>query len=145
MKSVIAFRRPFAILMMVLMLFSTVGVAHAQASGAGAGVPPAAVSTDEILTVEQVKVDRVQLLSMLETQEVQDRLAAMGVDASQIEDRVNNLTPQELAEFNQQLDDAPAAAGVGGVVGIIVLFLVIFVITDMLCATNVYSFVNCVN
>lgn len=145
MKSVIAFRRPFAILMMVLMLFSTVGVAHAQASGAGAGVPPAAVSTDEILTAEQVKVDRAQLLTMLETEEVQDRLTAMGVDPAQVADRVNNLTPQELAEFNQQLDEAPAAAGAGGIIGVIVLFLVIFIITDMLCATNVYNFVNCVN
>ena len=25
-----------------------------------------------------------------------------------------------------------------------VLFLLVFVITDMLCATNIYSFVNCV-
>ena len=84
-------------------------------------------------------------MSMLQTQEVQDRLTAMGVDPSQVEDRVNNLTPQELAEFNQQLDEAPAAAGVGTAVGIIVLFLLVFIITDMLCATNIYSFVNCVN
>jgi hypothetical protein len=29
------------------------------------------------------------------------------------------------------------------VVGIIVLFLVIFIITDMLCATDIFSFVKC--
>jgi hypothetical protein len=28
---------------------------------------------------------------------------------------------------------------------VIVLFLVIFIITDLLCATNVYKFVNCIN
>ncbi|MGS7337782.1 PA2779 family protein, partial [Enterobacter kobei] len=46
------------------------------------------------------------------------------------------------AQFNQQLDQAPAGAGV---VGIIVLFLVIFIITDMLCATNIFNFVKCIN
>lgn len=30
------------------------------------------------------------------------------------------------------------------VVGIIVLFLLVFIIADMLCATNVFPFVNCI-
>lgn len=145
MTAVKAFQRPLAFLMMLLLTFSTLGIAHAQGSANGAGLPSAAVTTDEILANEQVRVDRAELMSMLQTQEVQDRLTAMGVDPSQVEDRVNNLTPQELAEFNQQLDEAPAAAGVGTAVGIIVLFLLVFIITDMLCATNIYSFVNCVN
>lgn len=145
MTAVKAFRRPLAFLMMLFLTFSTLGIAHAQGSANGAGLPAAAVSTDEILASEQVRVDRAELLSMLQTQDVQDRLTAMGVDPSQVEERVNNLTPQELAEFNQQLEEAPAAAGVGTAVGIVVLFLLVFIITDMLCATNIYNFVNCVN
>jgi len=64
------------------------------------------------------------------------------VERDQVENRINNLTSAELAQFNQQLSEAPAGAGV---VGIIVLFLVIFIITDMLCATDIFSFVKCVN
>ena len=65
----------------------------------------------------------------------------MGVERDQVEKRINSLTAAELAQFNQQLDRRRQAL----VVGVIVLFLVIFIITDMLCATNIFNFVNCIN
>ncbi|UQY35134.1 PA2779 family protein [Pseudomonas fulva] len=102
----------------------------------------AMIGTGEVLTEQQQQVDRQQLLSMLDDQQVKDKLLAMGVERDQVENRINNLTSAELAQFNQQLSEAPAGAGV---VGIIVLFLVIFIITDMLCATDIFSFVKCVN
>lgn len=102
----------------------------------------AMIGTPEVIAEQQQQVDRQQLLTMLEDQDVQKKLESMGVDRTQVEKRINSLTPAELAQFNQQLDQAPAGAGV---VGIIVLFLVIFIITDMLCATNIFNFVNCIN
>ena len=102
----------------------------------------AMVGTGEAIAQQQLTVDRAELKSMLNDQAVQDKLASMGVSPDQVDQRIDSLTADELAYFNTQLDDAPAGAGV---VGIIVLFLVIFIITDMLCATNVYSFVNCIN
>ncbi|CAH0166951.1 MULTISPECIES: PA2779 family protein [Pseudomonas] len=102
----------------------------------------AMIGTGEVLTEQQQQVDRQQLLSMLDDQQVKDKLLAMGVERDQVENRINNLTSAELAQFNQQLSEAPAGAGI---VGIIVLFLVIFIITDMLCATDIFSFVKCVN
>lgn len=101
----------------------------------------AMIGTVEVLAQQQQQVDRQQLLSMLDDQGVQDKLQAMGVERSQVEARIDNLTSAELAQFNQQLQDAPA----GGIVGIIVLFLVIFIITDMLCATDIFSFIKCIN
>ena len=102
----------------------------------------AMVGTAEVLYEQQQQVDRQQLLGMLEDQGVQEKLQGMGVDRSQVEERINSLTNAELAQFNQQLSEAPAGAGV---VGVIVLFLVIFIITDMLCATNIFSFIKCIN
>ncbi|AEF22722.1 PA2779 family protein [Pseudomonas fulva] len=102
----------------------------------------AMIGTGEVLTLQQQQVDRQQLLSMLDDQQVKDKLLAMGVERDQVENRINNLTSAELAQFNQQLSEAPAGAGI---VGIIVLFLVIFIITDMLCATDIFSFVKCIN
>ena len=102
----------------------------------------AMVGTPEVLYEQQQQVDRQQLLDMLEDQGVQEKLQGMGVDRSQVAERINSLTNAELAQFNQQLSEAPAGAGV---VGVIVLFLVIFIITDMLCATNIFSFVKCIN
>jgi uncharacterized protein YjiS (DUF1127 family) len=101
----------------------------------------AMVSTGTMISEQQVQVDRQQLLSMLDKQQVQDKLADMGVSEDQVRDRINSLTPQELSDFQQQLAEAPAGEGV---VGIIVLFLVIFIVTDMLCATDIFPFVNCI-
>lgn len=136
MDSVMFWRRPFAVLLALVIFATTLGSAHAQAT---------AVSTGDVIAAEQVKVDQAELKAMLDDAEVKQKLADMGVDPAQVEERINSLTPQELAEFNQQLDEAPAAAGVGGVVGVIVLFLLVFIVTDMLCATNVFNFVNCIN
>jgi hypothetical protein len=101
----------------------------------------AMIGTHEVLAEQQHQVDQAQLMAMLDDEQVKDKLVAMGVEREQVESRIASLTPAELAQFNQQLDQAPA----GGVVGIIVLFLVIFIITDMLCATNIFNFVKCIN
>ncbi|MBA1278422.1 MULTISPECIES: PA2779 family protein [Pseudomonadaceae] len=100
------------------------------------------IGTPEVIAEQQQQMDRQQLLTMLEDEDVQKKLVSMGVERDQVEQRINSLTPAELAQFNQQLDQAPAGAGV---VGVIVLFLVIFIITDMLCATNIFNFINCIN
>ncbi|AZZ45860.1 PA2779 family protein [Stutzerimonas zhaodongensis] len=116
---------------MHFMLFAQIPLAQA-----------AMIGSAEIIAEQQQQVDRQQLLTMLENQDVQKKLVSMGVEQDQVEQRINSLTPAELAQFNQQLDQAPAGAGV---VGIIVLFLVIFIVTDLLCATNIFNFVNCIN
>ena len=104
-------------------------------------VAQAMVGTSEVIAEQQLQVDRPQLLEMLEDQGVKEKLATLGVAPDQVEQRINSLTAAELAQFNQQLEQAPAG---GSVVGIIVLFLVIFIITDMLCATDIFSFIRCI-
>lgn len=133
MKHTSATRRYVSMLMAALFMLTSMTSVYAQASMVG---------THEVIAEEQLNVDRVQLKSMLDDQAVQDKLASMGVSPEQVEQRINSLTADELAYFNTQLDEAPAGAGV---LGVIVLFLVIFIITDMLCATNVFKFVNCIN
>ncbi|PRB82017.1 hypothetical protein CQ007_07535 [Pseudomonas sp. MYb185] len=129
-------RRYISILMATLFMLTSMVSIHAQATQA------AMVGTHEVIAAEQLTVDRDQLKAMLDDEAVQDKLASMGVAPEQVEQRINSLTADELAYFNSQLDEAPAGAGV---LGVIVLFLVIFIITDMLCATNIFRFVNCIN
>ncbi|AJE21902.1 PA2779 family protein [Azotobacter chroococcum] len=112
-----------------LLLFTQIPMAQA-----------AMIGTSEVIAAEQHRVDRQQLRQMLEDQEVRRKLEALGVDRQQVEQRIGSLTSAELAQFNRQLAEAPAG---GSVVGIIVLFLVIFIVTDMLCATDVYTFIRC--
>ena len=126
-------KRYLSILLPALFMLTSMASLQAQA---------AMVGTGEAVAQQQLSVDRAELKAMLDDQAVQDKLASLGVSQDQVEKRIDSLTADELAQFNSQLDDAPAGAGI---VGIIVLFLVIFIITDMLCATNIYSFINCVN
>jgi hypothetical protein len=103
-------------------------------------VRAAMIGTGEVIAQQQLAVDRDALKHMLTDQQVQNKLATMGVSPEQVEQRINSLTPAELANFNTQLSQAPSGAGV---VGIIVLFLVIFIITDALCVTHIFNFVHC--
>jgi hypothetical protein len=118
--------------MAIMMAFGTV-----WATSASAGM----VGTGELLTEQRADLDRQSLLDMLERDDVKDKLADMGVSQDQVEQRIQNLTPAELSTFEQQLAEAPVGEDV---VGIIVLFLLVFIVTDMLCATNIYPFINCI-
>ncbi len=116
-------------------LLTTLTSVHVRASMIGTG---------EVIAEQQLNVDRTALREMLTDQAVQEEMLALGVSSEQVEQRINSLTPAELASFNTQLNQSPAGAGVGGVLAIIGLFLIIFVITDALCVTHIYNFVKCV-
>ncbi|ABM19235.1 PA2779 family protein [Marinobacter nauticus] len=124
--------RKFSLTMAVLLAFTTTFSMSANAGMVGTG---------ELIQQQQVDLDRQQLLEMLEDQGVKAKLQELGVNEAQVEERIQNLTPTELAEFEQQLAEAPTGEGV---VGIIVLFLLVFIITDMLCATDLFPFVKCI-
>ncbi|AHI32698.1 MULTISPECIES: PA2779 family protein [Marinobacter] len=124
--------RYVSFVMAIMMAFGSV-----WASSASAGM----VGTGELLTEQRTDLDRQSLLNMLERDEVKEKLAEMGVSQEQVEQRIQNLTPEELSSFEQQLAEAPVGEGV---VGIIVLFLLVFIITDMLCATDIFPFINCI-
>ncbi len=124
--------KKFSLAMAVLLAFTTTFSASANAGMVGTG---------ELIQQQQVDLDRQQLLEMLDDQGVKAKLQELGVNEAQVEERIQNLTPTELAEFEQQLAEAPTGEGV---VGIIVLFLLVFIITDMLCATDLFPFVKCI-
>lgn len=132
MEMIRTLRKSLSILMTALFLITSLASIQAQAGMIG---------THELIAEQQVQMDRQDLQALLEDDQVRERLQAMGVTAEQVEQRINSLTPAELAQFNAELEKAPAGAGV---VGVIVLFLLVFIVTDMLCATNIYTFVNCV-
>jgi len=94
----------------------------------------------------QQQYDKTELLSALDKtlakENVQKTLTSLGVDSNLIKERANNLTSEELAQLNSQIDELPVGSGA---LGLIVLIFVVFVITDMLGATDVFPFVNKVN
>ena len=116
-----------------MLLHSLVFTGYAQA---------AMISTQNAVQQQQVSYEKQELLSALERAEVQEKLVAQGVDVQAVKDRVAVMTAEEIRTINDRLNDMPAGQDL---IGALVLVFLVFVITDMLCATNIYSFVNCVN
>ncbi len=112
------------------------------ASLLGASIAPAQaamVGTAQVIAAEQGKLDRARLASMLEREDLQRQLTAMGVDVQQAKLRVAGLTDAEVARINQQIDQLPAG---GDALGIVLTIIVIFIITDLVGWTDVFPFVQ---
>jgi hypothetical protein len=101
----------------------------------------AVIGNAELARQAQAEAAQQSLRSVLDSAALQERLQALGLDRAQVEERLGALTPAELAALEAQLDELPAGSGL---LGIAVLLFVLFVITDAACATDIFSFVNCV-
>ena len=115
-----------------MLLVSGFWVSYAQAG---------LVSTNTMLSVDGRSTTQADLHTALESEELKAQLQAMGVDVGELNDRIASLTPNEISQLNTQLEQQPA----GGIVGALVTIFVVLVITDMLCATDVFTFVKCIN
>lgn len=129
--------RKFAATRSIVML-CIAALAIASVSPAFAGM----VGTDQLLAAEQAEVDRERLTSALEREEVKERLTAMGVDPTEAVERVKRMTDAEVAELNDRIDELPAGSSAAGV---ILTVFIVFVITDVIGATDIFPFIRSVN
>jgi len=105
-------------------------------------VQAAIVSNDQIIhDVYQVN-DSQTLLATLSRADVQQQLSSMGVNAVDIESRINSMTHEEIVQLNQQITELPAGAGV---LGVVVTVFIVFVITDVIGATDIFPFIRPIN
>lgn len=94
------------------------------------------VSTESAIAMsEQVRV-LAEVTSALERDDVRKQLVELGVDPQQALERINGLTPQELAALDGQLDELPAGGSLLGVLGVL---LVVLIVLDLVGVTNVFS------
>jgi len=96
------------------------------------------VSTETVLQQAQHNVDRSELLKMLDREDVQGQLEAMGVDKNAAKQRVASMTDEEIHQLNSQLGDMPAG---GDALGIVLFVFLVFVVTDTLGATDIFPFI----
>lgn len=109
---------------------------------AQAGVISTAQAQQAAEQVQQADSSRELLLQMLARDDVQNKLIDMGVDVDQAQERVKQLSNDELLALNNQMEDLPAG---GSVLGLLVLIFIVFIITDAIGATDVFPFVKPVN
>lgn len=105
-------------------------------------VQAAIIANDQLIQQTQQASDREALLQTVQRADVQEQLLLMGVNTADIESRISQMTADEVAQLNQQINELPAG---GDVLGIIVLIFIVFVITDVIGATDIFPFIHPVN
>jgi len=99
----------------------------------------ALVGNAELFASAAIDTDRTQLLEVLDRDSARQQLAALGISQEQAMQRIAQMTDLEIAQLNQQLADLPAG---GDALGILVLIFLVFVITDVIGATDIFPFIN---
>lgn len=119
--------------MIVVFMLSSLMSTYSQA---------AMVSTSEMINSDGLAYSAQDLQSALASSELKQQLEELGVDPVELNDRISSLTADEIQQLNAELAEQPAGAGV---LGILLTIFIVFIVTDMLCATNIFNFVNCIN
>lgn len=89
-----------------------------------ASAQAAMVSTPEVLS----QLDRAQVVSMLEREDVQQQLSGLGVDPIDALARVDHMTDQEIAQLNGHLGELTVGAGVSTVELLLIVILIIIIL-----------------
>ncbi|WP_435101828.1 PA2779 family protein [Arhodomonas sp. AD133] len=101
----------------------------------------AGMITTRTLAAEQAgEAARERLQTMIEREDVQERLVALGVDPVAAEARVAALTDAEAEQLAARMDELPA--GGADIVGAAVFIFVVLLVTDILGFTDVFPFVT---
>jgi hypothetical protein len=121
-------RRPLAIFLSLLL--ALVPLLPAQA---------AMIGNQQIINQNQSQQTRDSLQQLLAQDAAVQQLQAWGVNPEQIRNRINSLTEAELARINQQVNDLNPG---GNILGILLVIFIVFVITDVIGATDIFPFIH---
>ena len=98
------------------------------------------IGTGEVAAAGEHREVRDEALALLARDDVRSQLETLGVDPAHAEARVMALTPEELEQLAEHMDEQPA--GANSVVGALVFVFVVLLVTDILGFTNVFPFVT---
>jgi hypothetical protein len=123
-------QRPLAWLLSLVLAILPVVPAQAAMVGTEQIVNPAA----------HVRPAEKQLRQFLQQAAARQQLQAWGVSPASVEARVNSLSDSELARINQAIDGQHA--GGTSILGVLLVIFIVFVITDVIGATNIFPFIH---
>jgi hypothetical protein len=97
------------------------------------------VGTNEVIDQQQTVVDRGQLLTALNREDVRKELLAMGVDPQAARERVAALSDDEIQSLNGRIQELPAG---GDVLGVALVVFLVLLFTDIMGYTDVFPFIK---
>ena len=102
----------------------------------------AMITNDIVINHVQHNSARTELLQTINRADIKEQLLNLGVKTEDIESLIKLMTHEEIAQLNQQIDEMPAG---GDVLGVILIIFIVFVITDVIGATDIFPFIKPVN
>ncbi|RUM92625.1 MAG: hypothetical protein DSZ27_02400 [Thiomicrospira sp.] len=105
-------------------------------------VQAAMLNTQQLVQESSMTSERAKLNAMMQREDIQSQFLEMGVSPEEVQQRVAALTDAEVAQLNHQMEQVPAG---GDVLGVLVLIFLVFIITDIIGATDVFPFVHSVD
>jgi long-subunit fatty acid transport protein len=102
----------------------------------------AMVTNDAIAGQLDTSSAQAELLQTINRADVREQLTALGVNPEDVAQRIKLMTTDEIVQLNQQIDELPAG---GDVLGILLVIFIVFVITDIIGATDIFPFIHPVN
>jgi hypothetical protein len=125
--------KPLCLFLALCFLTVDVGIRSAQAG---------MISTESVLAAQTNNVARAQVVDFFAREDVQQVMRNQGVAADEVAARVASLSDAEMMQIAAELDQLPAGAGLGTVVGAVLFIFVVLLITDILGYTKVFTFVQ---
>ena len=95
------------------------------------------VDNEQLAMQAELQMKRDEVRSFMAREDVRAAMLDYGVNAADVDARIDSLTEAELLRIQHQLDQLPAG-GDGGVLGAILIVILIFVLLDVLGATDVF-------
>lgn len=99
----------------------------------------AIIGTEAVVRAEQAQQDRARLETLLNREEVKQRLLGHGVQPAEVKARLDALSDAEVRQLAQKFDQLPAG---GNALGVLVFLFVLLLITDILGLTDIFPFVK---
>jgi hypothetical protein len=113
-------------LMVWIMSFSLLGTSLPSITYAGT------ISTQKLIETQQTDTSRARVEEFISRDNVRDQMVALGVDPTEVRDRLAALTGDELRLLEQNLETMPAAGDALAVIGVVFIVLLILELTGVI-------------
>ena len=122
-------QRPLALILSMLLIIMPMAPLQA-----------AIIGNETLINQAPSALTRDHMQELLGQESARQQMQAWGISPELITARINRLTDAELARINQETDTLKA--GGTNVLGVLLIIFIVFVITDVIGATNIFPFIH---
>lgn len=123
-------QRPLALILSMLLIIMPMAPVQAAMVGNGTIIN----QVPSVLTRDNVQ-------ELLGKESARQQMQAWGISPELITARINHLTDAELVRINHEAGTLKAGGG-ADILGVLLIIFIVFVVTDVIGATNIFPFIH---